>query len=65
LPRPKLGFELSPGEKMRQTLKTRASGEVREFSRHLGDIGGGALRALDNLCDFNRFGSFFPPRNRA
>ena len=53
LPRPKFGFELRPGEEMRQTLKPRAIGEIGEFSRHLRDIGGGALRALDNLGNFN------------
>jgi hypothetical protein len=58
LPRPKLGFELRPGKKMRQTLKTRAIGEVGEFSRHLRDIGGRALRALDTLRNFNGFRIF-------
>ena len=55
LTRPKLGFELSPREKMSQTLNTRSIRKVRKFSRHLGNIGSGALRALDNLRDFNRF----------
>jgi hypothetical protein len=58
LPRPKLGFELRPGEKMRQTLKARAIGEVGKFSRHLRDIGGGAVRAL-NLRNFNGGSNFF------
>jgi len=65
LTRPKLGFELSPGEKMSQTLNTRSIRKVRKFSCHLGNIGSGALRAFDNLRDFNRFRSPFLPGNMA
>ena len=55
LPRPKLGFELSPGEKMGQTRNTRSIGEGCEFSRHLGNIGRSAFRTFDNFRDFNGF----------
>jgi len=65
LTRPKLGFELSPRKKMSQTLNTRSISKVRKFSRHLGNIGSGALRALDNLRDFNRFRSPFLLGNMA
>ena len=63
--RPKLGFELGPGEKKGQIGEARPVGEGRKFSGELGNIGRGALRALDNLRDFNRFRSFFLRRNTA
>ena len=62
--RPKLGFELGPGEKKGQIGEARPVGEGREFSE-LGNIGRGALRALDNLRDVNRFRGFFRRRNTA
>ncbi|MGO9237358.1 MAG: hypothetical protein ACLP4V_25975, partial [Methylocella sp.] len=37
----------------------------RQLSRHLGNIGGGALCALDNLRDFNWFRSPFLLGNMA
>ena len=40
-------------------------GKRRKFSGKLGNIGRGALRALDNLHDFNRLSGFFLRRNTA
>ena len=57
--RRKLGFELSPGEEKGQIGEARPVGEGRKFAGQLGDIGGGARRALDNVRDFNRFRSLF------
>lgn len=50
LTRPKLGFELGPGEEKGQIGKARPAGEGRKFAPQLDDAGRGALRALDNLC---------------
>ena len=63
--RPKLGFELGPGEKKGQIGEARPVGEAGKFSGQLGNIGCGALRALDNLRDFNGFRSLFPRRDTA
>ena len=54
LTRPKLGFELGAGEEKRQIGEARSVGEGRKFAGKLGS----ALRALDNLRDFNRFRCF-------
>jgi hypothetical protein len=64
LTRPKLGFELGPGEKKGQIGEARPVGEGRKFSAELGNIGRRALRALDNLRDFNSFAVFSPVETR-
>jgi hypothetical protein len=57
LTRPKFCFVLGPGEEKGQIGEARPVGKGRKFARQLGNIGRGALCALDNLRDFNRFRS--------
>ena len=65
LTRRKLGIELYPCEEKGQIGRSAPHSEGRQFAGQLGNIGGGALRTLDNLRDFNGFRSFFLRRNSA
>lgn len=59
LTRPKLGFELSPGEEKCQIGEAGPVGERCEFASQFGNIGRSGVRTFDNLSDFNRFRRFF------